>query len=106
MMKESVLGKSYELSISFIGASKMRKINREFRQKDYATDILSFALTKNSGELLIHLPKVKKNAPLFDRTFEKHLKFLVIHGMLHLKGMAHGSRMESMEKKFAKIFSF
>ena len=105
-MKEKVLGKKYELSISFIGAQKMRKINREFRQKDYATDILSFSLTKNSGELLIHLPKVRKNAPLFERNFEQHLRALVIHGMLHLKGMAHGSRMESMEEKFSKIFRF
>ena len=104
-MKDKVLGSSYELSVVFCGTKRIRTLNRIYRQKDKATDILSFPLTKNSGEIFICLEKVKSKARQFDRPLQNHFIFLVIHGLLHLKGMVHGSRMESKEKEFFHIFS-
>ena len=52
-IKEVVLGKKYDLSFAFVGPKKMRETNKLYRDKDYATDILSFELEKNAGEILI-----------------------------------------------------
>lgn len=104
-MKDEILGKKYELSVAFIGSAKMKKLNRETRDKDYVTDILSFTYSKNTGEIFLCLPKIKNKASEFDMDTKNYLKFLVIHGMLHLKGMDHGSTMERMEDKWKKVFS-
>lgn len=104
-IKEAILGKKYELSIAFVKSSESRKYNVTYRQKDKATNVLSFPLSKNSGEIIIDPAVAKKEAPNFDMTQKKFLCFLVIHGMLHLKGLDHGSTMDKEEQKFLKKFS-
>jgi probable rRNA maturation factor len=105
-IKEKVLGKSYELSITFVGKAISQKLNREHRDKDYPTNILSFALSKNSGELVINPDTVKKGAPDFDMDYQNFLAYLLIHGMLHLKGMQHGSTMDSKEAYYLRVLNF
>lgn len=100
-----VLGKKYDLSLVFIGKKKMRDFNLKFRQKDYATNILSFPLSKNEGEIFICPLVAKKEARNASYDFNKYLKFLFIHGITHLKGFDHGSRMEKEEEKTRKKFS-
>ena len=100
--KNTILGKKYELSILFAGEAVCRKLNKEWRGKDYATNILSFPLTETSGEIVINLKKVKKDAKEFDRSYENFLAYLLIHGMLHLKGYDHGSTMDNEEIKYQK----
>ena len=104
-IKNAVLGEKYEFGVSFISSSAQRKINMTYRGKDTTTNILSFPLTKTSGEITFDLKKVKKDAPLFDMTYPQFLKYLFIHGLLHLKGYDHSSTMERQEKKFLKQFS-
>ncbi len=103
-IKNKVLGKNFELSLVFIGTKRMRKLNREHRKKDYATDILSFNVDKNVGEIVINPDKARQKAPLFERTYENYLKFIFIHGLFHLKGYEHSSRMESEEERIRKAF--
>lgn len=103
-MKNKVLGKNFDLSLAFIGTKRMRRLNREHRKKDYATDILSFNIDKNIGEIVINPDKARQKAPLFERTYDNYLKFIFIHGLLHLKGLDHSSRMESEEEKIRKAF--
>jgi probable rRNA maturation factor len=103
-IKDAILGESYELSLVFITSAKIRALNRIYRKKDKATDILSFPLSKTSGEIFICLSETKKEAPKFDLTFDDFLIFLFIHGLLHLKGMDHGATMERKEKYFLKQF--
>ena len=105
-MKDEVLGTKYELSILFADRATSRTLNNTYRGKDYTTNILSFPLTKKTGEIVINLEKVRKDAKEFDKTYEDFLGFLFIHGLLHLKGMDHGPKMEMQEKKFCKIFGF
>lgn len=100
--KNTILGKKYELSILFAGESLCRKLNKQFRDKDYATNILSFPLSETSGEIVINLKKVRKDALEFERSYENFLAYLLIHGMLHLKGYDHGSTMDSEEIKYQK----
>jgi probable rRNA maturation factor len=103
-IKEIILGKEYELDLMFIGQKRARTLNFKFRQKDYATDILSFPIDKTMGEIYIHPEKARKKAKEFDRTYENYLVFLFIHGLFHLKGFDHGSRMESEEARVRALF--
>ena len=103
-MKNAVLGTRYVLSVACISAAEIRVLNKTHRKKDTATDILSFPLSKNEGEILMCLSEAKLEAKKFDREFENFVAFLFIHGLVHLKGFDHGSTMESLERKFRKIF--
>lgn len=96
---EHVLGKDYELSLVFIGNKLSRKLNHAHRKMDKPTDILSFPLDTKSGEIFINIPYSMKKCKQFDRLFPNYVKFIYIHGLFHLKGYAHGSRMENEEKK-------
>lgn len=98
-LKNKILGKNYELSVVFTNSLLSRRLNRTYRGKNKSADVLSFPLSKNSGEIFIDLDTAKKEAPLFDMSFKKFVKFLFIHGLLHLKGMRHGATMERTEQK-------
>ncbi len=104
-IKDKILGPTYDLSVSFVGSITQRKLNSTYRGKDRTTNILSFTLSKTSGEITFDLAQVKRDAPFFDMKYSKFLKYLFIHGCLHLKGFEHSSTMEKEEKKFLKMFS-
>ncbi len=103
-IKNKVLGKKYCLSVTFVGEKKARILNKQWRKKDYATDILSFPLDKDSGEIIFCEKPLIRKAKEFKRSPKNYLVFLFIHGLFHLKGMAHGSTMESEEEKIRKFF--
>jgi len=103
-IKNAILGKKYEFGLTLLSSSQQKKINFQHRGKDETTNILSFPLSKNSGEITIDPMKVRKDASLFDMTYTQFFKLLVIHGCLHLKGFEHSSTMERQEKKYLKMF--
>jgi probable rRNA maturation factor len=103
-IKETILGSKYELSFVFVSAKKIRALNKTYRNIDRATDILSFPLSKNSGEILICKSETRKMMAEFGRTYDNFLAFLFIHGCVHLKGFDHGTKMEKVEEKFRKLF--
>ena len=103
-IKEGVLGKEYELSLVFATPALSRKLNRIYRGKDKSTNVLAFPLSKTSGEIFIDKTTARKEYKNFGMTFEKFVKFLFIHGLLHLKGMRHGDRMEKEKTKILSIF--
>jgi rRNA maturation RNase YbeY len=99
-IKRDILGKEYSLSVAFVSEKKIRELNKRYRNIDKATNVLSFALHKDAGEILLCKSVIRKELKKFGRTFPQLLGFLVIHGMLHLKGMEHSSRMERAEDKY------
>lgn len=103
-IKESSLGKDYELTLIITSAAKIKKFNTIYRDKEVPTDILSFPISEKEGEIYICLTEARKEAIKFGRTYENFLAFLFIHGCTHLKGIDHGSRMESIEAKLRKKF--
>ena len=105
-IKNTVLGREYELSLVFISPAKMRELNKSYRTKDAPTDILSFPLSKVSGEIFLCMSEVKKKAPLFGMTEREYLGYLFIHGLIHLEGFDHGRTMTRLERKFSKAFGF
>lgn len=99
-LKSDILGRNYSLSIAYVSENKSREINKKYRKENKATNVLSFALRKDEGELVLCKAIIKKEAKNFSRTFSKWLGFLIVHGMLHLKGFKHGKKMEKLEKKY------
>lgn len=105
-IKNDILGKKYSLSVAFISENKIKEINNQYRKKNKATNILSFSLSKNEGEILLCPALIKKETKKFNRNFTQLVGFLVIHGMLHLKGREHSSTMEKEENFYdQKYFS-
>ena len=104
-MKHAVLGRSYRLSLVFIGSTRSRNLTKAYRKKDKASNVLSFPLEKNEGEIFITPAVARTQAKNFDTTPEKFIGFLFIHGLLHLKGYGHGSKMEAMEQALSRRFN-
>lgn len=103
-IKETILGKTYNLTVIFCSPEESRLRNKTYRDKDYPTNILSFPLEKNEGEIYISLATARRDAKKFDMSYHKFLHLLFIHGVLHLKGHAHGSTMEKLEEKHLRAF--
>jgi len=80
--------KAIELSIALVGQERIKKLNKKYRGKNRATDVLSFSYD-GSGDIVICLGEVKKNAKRFNSTFKKELATCLIHGILHLLGYDH-----------------
>jgi len=104
LIKNKILGLKYNLSIIFINPAFSKKINFQYRNKNKATNILSFPFSKKEGEIFLCLDIIKKEQKKFNKKIDELVLFLVIHGMLHLKGMQHSSIMEKAEKKYFAQF--
>jgi len=104
-LKNDILGKKYSLSIAYVTENKSKEINKTYRNKDKSTNILSFPLRENEGEIILCPSLIKREAKNFSKTFSEFLGFLVIHGMLHLKGFEHSSTMERAEEKYDKKYN-
>ncbi|OGF80651.1 hypothetical protein A2W48_01090 [Candidatus Giovannonibacteria bacterium RIFCSPHIGHO2_12_44_12] len=90
---KKVFGEKYNLELVFATPSMMKKIYKK------NTNVLSFNLSENQGQIFLEPNLIKKEAPLYSRGFRDHLWALYIHGLLHLRGFVHGRRMEIMERK-------
>lgn len=95
-----------QLSVVFTANSGIRKINKEWMEKDYATDVLSFPLDLvpppvglpwEFGEIIISLEKAEEQAAEYGHSFERELAFLFVHGLLHVLGFDHTSAAEEKE---------
>jgi probable rRNA maturation factor len=72
------------------GDADLRRWNREFLKKDYATDVLSFPATGASlGDIAISRHRAASQANRFGHTLSEELKLLMLHGLLHLTGLDH-----------------
>lgn len=103
-MKEAILGKRFMLSLVFIGDKRAQTLNKTYRKKTYIPDVLTFPLDANEGEMFINPHQAKRRAKEFDMDTERFIALLFIHGLLHLKGVPHGSRMERLERAHLKRF--
>ena len=103
-IKNTVLGPSYDLSFVVVGDSRSRMLNKQYRGKDKPTNVLSFSLSKNEGEIIMNLKKARSEMKVFDEKFPNFVGYLFIHGLLHLKGHQHGSTMEEAERKIRRKF--
>lgn len=102
-----------ELTIRLVDEPEGRELNRTWRQKDYATNVLSFPADVPDelldipllGDLVICVPVVEREAAEQGKALEAHWAHLVIHGCLHLLGYDHiddeeADEMEALERTF------
>jgi len=96
---EEIKRDNWELSIMFCGDEKIKDLNFQYRNKNEATDILSFNLGETMencertvylpGDIVISLETLGENAKYFNISEDEELRRLIIHGILHLDGMDH-----------------
>jgi probable rRNA maturation factor len=103
-MAAHILGPRYDLSVVLIGDTRARTLNRTTRGKDTPANVLSFPLTPAAGEIFLNPARAAREAHRFGLSPEGHLRYLFIHGCLHLKGYTHGSTMEKAEATLVKKF--
>lgn len=88
----------WEISLVFVTPAKARALNKQMRGKTYVPNVLSYALGGKSGEILICLSEAEKQASAYKMSRRTFVLYLFIHGVLHIKGWAHGVRMEQCEQ--------
>ncbi len=96
---EKILGKKYNLSIVPADSFFIRKLNKKYRNKNKSTNVLSFPLDKNNGEIFINEALAKKEAIKYKLPLKDYTDYLIIHSLLHLKGYDHGAKMRAEEAK-------
>ena len=108
---EAISSKDVELIIG--DDEYIRNLNREHRDIDRATDVLSFPLNSEFegmplGSLVVSIDRVKDKASELGHSIDDELALLVIHGMLHLLGMDHevdNGQMREAEKEWIEYFN-
>ena len=92
----------YEVSVSFLDNPQIQQLNAEYRNKNTATDVLSFPLSENGtfdqnretgsymlGDIAISVPKVYEQAERYGHSVQREFAYLTVHSMLHLLGYDH-----------------
>ena len=104
-------------NVIIIDNSRIREINREYRNIDRETDVISFALEDDKtfnleeirvlGDIYISIDKTRSQAEEYGHSFKRELSFLAIHGFLHLLGYDHMEKDEEevMFKKQEEVLS-
>lgn len=104
-IKNAVLGKDYTLSLVFPTREKAIELHTVWKKKNTPANILSFPLDTHEGEIFISLEQARREARKYSHTYQEHITYLFIHGLAHLAGYTHGTKMEKFEKKFRARFS-
>jgi probable rRNA maturation factor len=96
-----------EVTLRVVGAAEGRRLNREFRGRDRATNVLTFAYGKRPwrGDIVLCHPVIAREARAQSRPLAAHYAHLVVHGMLHLRGRRHerDSQAALMEREEIRI---
>ena len=91
-----------EISVTFVDNNRIHELNKEYRNKDSATDVLSFPLGENGeydidedngckllGDIVISMERAMEQAELYGHSLQREVAYLTVHSMLHLLGYDH-----------------
>ena len=104
-----------EVTVRFVGMEEGQALNRDYRGKDYATNVLSFPYESGArvcGDLVLCLPVLEREAQAQGKSPEAHCAHLIVHGMLHLQGYDHetgaddAERMETREREILHTLGY
>ena len=90
-----------EITVRIVDAEEGRKLNREYRKKDYATNVLTFDYQQEPtvmADLVLCAPVVEREALEQNKTLEEHYAHLLVHGTLHAQGWDHETSEEDAEE--------
>ncbi len=101
------LARPAEIAVRVVGEGEARELNREYRRKDYATNVLTFGYATEPvvvADLVLCAPVVEREAREQRKTLEAHYAHLIVHGTLHAQGYEHerGER-EALEMEALEI---
>ena len=108
------LARDASVTIRFVGGREGRALNRRYRGRDHATNVLTFVYDEGmslSGDIVLCASVIAKEARAQRKTLRAHYAHLVIHGMLHLQGYDHerddeAARMETREIALLRALRF
>ena len=96
-----------EITVRIVGLEEGRALNRDYRQKDYATNVLTFDYTREplvTADLVLCAPVVEQEAREQGKTLQAHYAHLLVHGTLHAQGWDHEtSRADAEEMEAYEI---
>ncbi len=120
LLMEQIEG-SAEISVTFVDNPQIKQLNRQYRNKDSETDVLSFPMaergefeinqstgTKILGDIVISVEKAQEQSRRFGHTLEREIAYLTAHSMLHLLGYDHelgGMEKVRMREKEEKVMT-
>jgi probable rRNA maturation factor len=91
-----------ELTLRIVGEAEGRRLNQQFRKRNRATNVLTFAYQPGKGDVILCHPLIRREARAQGKRVAAHYAHLVVHGVLHLRGYDHekkrdAARMEARE---------
>ena len=106
----AALERDAQLTLRFVDSREGRRLNRDFRGKDYATDVLTFSYASKPivrGDIVICVPVLRRAARARRTPGHNHLAHLIVHAVLHAHGHVHdqaagAKAMESREREILK----
>ncbi len=122
---QAALRQDAQVTVRLVGEDEGRALNRDYRGKDYATNVLTFAYAEGealpslaqgddgalAGDLVLCVPVVVREAAAQGKSLEAHFAHLVVHGMLHLQGFDHenegdAAAMEALETSILRALGY
>ena len=109
------LSSDAEITVRIVGAEEAQQLNRDYRQKDYATNVLTFDYTHEpvvTADLVLCAPVVEREALELGKSLQEHYAHLLVHGTLHAQGWDHETseedarEMESYETALLQSLGF
>lgn len=120
VLREEKFEGNAEVCVTFVDNEEIHRLNKKFREKDSATDVLSFPLGENGiydanpdtgakqlGDVVISLERAEEQAAEFGHSLQREVCYLTVHSMLHLLGYDHMEPDEKavMRKKEESVMS-
>ena len=116
-LARAAAGGRAEITLRIVGAAEGRRLNRAFRGRDYATNVLAFDYSVPRrgaggairGDVVLCHPVLVREARVQRKTLADHYAHVVVHGVLHLRGLDHrrapqATRMERREARILRRF--
>lgn len=89
-----------EVSVAFVNNQQIKELNNKYRDKNEATDVLSFPIDEEMlGDIIISTRRAADQAEEYGHSLKRELAYLTVHGMLHLFGYDHHSQEEKNEMR-------
>jgi probable rRNA maturation factor len=104
-----------EITVRVVGEPEGRQLNREYRHKDYATNVLTFDYTAEpvvTADLVLCAPVIEREAQEQNKTLQAHYAHMLVHGTLHAQGWDHetsaadADEMEAYETDILRELGF
>jgi probable rRNA maturation factor len=112
----AALARAAAVTVRFVGRTEGRRLNRAYRGRDYATNVLTFAYDRTprgalAGDIVLCAPVIAREAREQRKALRAHYAHLTVHGALHLQGYDHqqardAARMERLETRILARLGF